>query len=62
MYDPERRRIAFGLVDPSEENSFDAGYLQIPRKSLFGYYGVEIKQSRRYHDPGVIDGVLIVDL
>ncbi len=62
MYDPERRRIAFRPVDPGEENSFDVRYQQIPCKSLFDYYGIEIKQSRRYHDPKVIDGVLIVGL
>ena len=62
MYDPERRRIAFRPVDSSEENSFDLHGCQIPCKSLFDYYGVEIKQTRRYHDPKVIDGVLIVDL
>jgi hypothetical protein len=64
MYDPERRRIAFKPVDPSEENSYplDRHGTGIPCKSLFDYYGVEIKQTRRYHDPKVIDGVLIVDL
>ncbi len=64
MYDPERRRIAFKPVDPSEENSYplDRRNIGIPCKSLFDYYGVEIKQTRRYHDPKVVDGVLIVDL
>jgi hypothetical protein len=64
MYDPERRRIAFKPVDPSEENSYplNRSNIGIPCKSLFDYYGVEIKQTRRYHDPKVVDGVLIVDL
>ncbi len=64
MYDPERRRIAFKPVDSSEENSYplDRRNIGIPCKSLFDYYGVEIKQTRRYHDPKVVDGVLIVDL
>jgi hypothetical protein len=65
MYDPERRRIALKPCSEEEENSFDIGYagnVQIPCKSLFDYYGVEIKQARRYHDAKVIDGVLIVDL
>jgi hypothetical protein len=64
MYDPERRRIAFKPVSSSEENSYplNRSNIGIPCKSLFDYYGVEIKQTRRYHDPKVIDGVLIVDL
>ncbi len=64
MYDPERRRIGLAPCSPEEANSFDAhrGNVQIPCKSLFDYYGVEIKQSRRYHDPKIVDGVMIVDL
>ena len=65
MYDPERRRIALRPVEATlEENRFDVyfGDVQIPCKSLFDYYGVEIEQTRRYHDPKVIDGVLVVDL
>ena len=64
MYDPERRRIALRPVRRDEPNSFDVSYgdLQIPCKSLFDFYGVEIKQTRRYHDTRIIDGVLIVDL
>jgi len=47
-----------------EPNSFDLhwGGVQIACKSLFEYYGVEIRQTRRYHDPTVLDGILIVDL
>ena len=66
MYDPERRRIALRPVEATleEENRFDVyfGDVQIPCKSLFDYYGVEIEQTRRNHDPKVIDGVLVVDL
>ena len=64
MYDPERRRIALCPVGLEEPNSFDIhlGNVQIPCKSLFDHYGVEIKQTRRYHDPKVIDGVLVIDL
>ncbi len=63
MYDPERRRIAFKPVDPKEENSFQLHHnVQIPCKSLFDFYGVQIVETRRYYDPKVIDGVLVVDL
>ena len=64
MFDPERRRIALRPVSLEEPNSFDIhfGNVQIPCKSLFDHYGVEIKRTRRYHDPKVTDGVLIVDL
>lgn len=64
MYDPERRRLAFRPVSPDDPNSFDIGWssVQIPCKSLFDHYSVEITQSRRYYDPKVIDGVLVVDL
>ncbi len=64
MFDSERRRIALRPVSPEEKNSYEvyAGNVQIPCKMIFDYYEVEIKQSRRYHDPKVVDGVLIVDL
>jgi hypothetical protein len=64
MYDPERRRLALKPVSPEDPNSFNLYWdsRQVPCKSLFDYYGVEITQSRRYHDPKVIDGVLVVDL
>jgi hypothetical protein len=65
MFDPERRRIALKPVDPKEENSYALGWPGgdgISCKSLFDYYGVEIKKSRRYHDMKVVDGVMIVDL
>ncbi len=64
MFDPERRRLALRPCNPDEANSYnlcraDRG---VPCKSLFDFYGVEIKQSRRYYDPKIIDGVLVVDL
>ncbi len=65
MYDPERRRVGLRPCSPGEENSYELshhGQIAVPCKSLFDYYGVEIRQTRRYHDPKVIDGVLVVDL
>ncbi len=65
MFDPERRRIALRPVSPEEENSYELtpfGQLCVPCKSLFDFYGVQIVETRRYYDPKVIDGVLIVDL
>lgn len=64
MYDPERRRLALKPVSPEDPNSFNLYWdsRQVSCKSLFDYYGVECTQSRRYHDPKVIDGVLVVDL
>lgn len=65
MYDSERRRLGFKPCDPEEANSYDisfSGNVQIPCKSLFDYYGVEVRQTRRYHDPKIVDGVLVVDL
>jgi hypothetical protein len=64
MFDPERRRIALRPVSPEDKNSYEvyAENVQIPCKMIFDYYEVEIKQTRRYHDPKVVDGVLIVDL
>ncbi len=64
MFDPERRRIALKPVSRDEKNSY-ALHRHGPAlscKSLFDYYGAEIKQSRRYHDMKVVDGVMIVDL
>lgn len=64
MYDPERRRIALRPVSRDEPNSFDVSFgdVQIPCKSLFDFYGVEITRTRRYYDSKVVDGVLVVDL
>lgn len=64
MYDPERRRIALRPADPDIRNSFELnrGNAQVPCKALFDYYGVEIHETRRYHDPKIMDGVLVVDL
>ncbi len=63
MYDPERRRIALKPVPRDEENSYALHrHPALSCKALFDYYGVEIKQSRRYHDPKIVDGVMIVDL
>lgn len=64
MFDPERRRIALRPCSPDEKNSFDVRFSsgQIPCKRLFEFYGVEIPQTRRYHDPKIIDGVMVVDL
>ncbi len=65
MFDPGRRRVALRPVSREEENSYELtpfGQLCVPCKSLFDFYGVQIVQTRRYYDPKVIDGVLIVDL
>ncbi len=65
MFDPERRRIALKPVSPEEANSYGFSCysdLSIPCKSLFDFYGVQIVAARRYYDPRVIDGVLVVDL
>jgi len=34
----------------------------VPLRNLFSYYGVEIVETRRYYDPKVVHGVLVVDL
>jgi len=65
MFDPERRRIALRPVSPEEANSYGlSAYsdVSVPCKSLFDYYGVQIVEARRYYDPKVIDGVLVIDL
>jgi len=64
MFDPERRRIAFKPCQPEEQGSyaFGGGLKQMPLRNLFAYYDVQVLQTRRYHDPKVVDGVLIVDL
>lgn len=65
MFDPERRRIAFKPCPYGEKGSFDIRFesnIQIPCKTMFDFYGVEIRQTRRYYDPKIVGGVMIVDL
>lgn len=65
MFDPERRRIGLKPVSPDDPQSHEMGrwsQVAISCKALFDYYGVEIVETRRYYDPKVIDGVLVVDL
>ncbi len=64
MFDPERRRIGLKAGDPEAENSYDLSHqqVQIACRNLFAYYDVQIVETRRYYDPKVIDGVLVVDL
>ena len=64
MFDPQRRRIGLKPVSPDVENSYDLSgqQVQIPCKKLFDYYGVTIARLMRYHDPKVVDGVLVIDL
>ncbi len=64
MFDPERRRIALKPVPVGEPNSYSlfGGQKQVTCRALFDYYGVDITETRRYYDPKVIDGVLVVDL
>lgn len=65
MFDPERRRIGLKPVSRDDPQGYELGYhsqVAINCKKLFEYYGVEIVETRRYYDPKVIDGVLVVDL
>ncbi len=64
MFDPERRRLAFRPVPRSTPKSYDLTeqQKQVPLRNLFAYYGIEIAKTRRYYDPKVLHGVLIVDL
>jgi len=65
MFDPERRRLALKPVSPDDPQSYEmhrCSQVAITCKKLFEYYGVEIVETRRYYDPKVIDGVLVVDL
>ncbi len=64
MFDPERRRLAFKPCELGEPNSYslEDSQKQVPLRNLFAYYDVRIVETRRYYDPKVIDGVLVVDL
>lgn len=63
MFDPERRRIALKPVSRDDPWSYELhDHAVITCRKLFEYYGVEIAETRRYYDPKIIDGVLIVDL
>ena len=65
MFDPERRRIGLRPCSPDVANSYElhpCSQLVVPCKSLFYFYGVQIVETRRYYDPKVMDGVLVVDL
>jgi hypothetical protein len=64
MFDPERRRLALKPCARNLENSYSLSCndRNITCRKLFDYYGVEVNQLRRYYDPKVIDGVLVVDL
>ncbi len=64
MYDPKRKRLGFIPTDPNEENSYDldSRSAQLSCKKMFDHYGIEITESRRCHDPRLIDGILVVDL
>jgi hypothetical protein len=65
MFDPERRRIGFKPCRTGEPGSYafkKDSLKQVPLRNLFAYYDVQVSQTRRYHDPKVIDGVLVVDL
>jgi len=65
MFDPQRRRIGLKPVSPEAENSYalhSKEQIQIACKSLFDYYGVTIGETRRYRDPKVVNGVLVIDL
>ncbi len=64
MFDPERRRLAFNPCALGEPNSYslEDRQKQVPLRNLFAYYDVQIVETRRYYDPKVVDGVLVVDL
>ncbi len=64
MFDPERRRLALKPCEPGEPSSYqlDDRQKDVPLRNLFAYYGVQIVETRRYYDPKVMDGVLVVDL
>jgi hypothetical protein len=63
MFDPERRRLALKPVSRDDPQSYALNdHAAITCRKLFEYYGVEIVETRRYYDPKVIDGVLVVDL
>jgi hypothetical protein len=63
MFDLERRRLALKPVSRDDPRSYELhDHAAITCRKLFEYYGVEIVETRRYYDPKVIDGVLVVDL
>ncbi len=64
MFDPERRRLALKPCEPDEPGaySFEHQQTDLPLRNLFRYYDVRLVETRRYYDPKVIDGVLVVDL
>lgn len=65
MFDPERRRVGLRPCSEDEANSYElhrCGQFTVACKPLFDFYGVQIFETRRYYDPKIIDGVLVVDL
>jgi hypothetical protein len=66
IFDPKRKRLGFVPTNEDEENSYYLGgyssAAQLSCKKLFDYYGVEVTETRRYHDPRMIDGIMVVDL
>jgi len=64
MFDPDRCRIALKPVSRDEENCYPLEWSdrQMPAGKMFDFYGVVITHTRRYYDPKIIDGVLVVDL
>ncbi len=64
MFDPERRRLALRPCEPDEPGAYwlDDQQRDLPLRNLFRYYDVRLVETRRYYDPKVLDGVLVVDL
>jgi hypothetical protein len=65
MFDPERRRLGLKPVSSDDPQGYEmhrCSQVAISCKKLFEYYGVEIVETRRYYDPKIVDGVLVVDL
>lgn len=65
MYDPKRHRLGIMPTVGEDKCGYDVRYTSSPQiscRKLFDYYGVEITETRRYHDLEMVDGVLVVNL
>jgi hypothetical protein len=64
MFDPKNKRLGLIPTHPDDDSAYSIGTFQpsVSCKKLFDHYGFEITESRRYYDPRIIDGILVVDL
>ncbi len=64
MFDPHGKRLGLLPADEEDRTAYKLGFgqAQVSCKRLFDYYGLVIAETRRYHDPRMIDGILVVDL